>query len=88
MLTIPSAHLVIISYNDEGNRIQNFYTRLKRPTQITLLVGNHFGDLKTLVDNYLPKPAIDKTTLRLAEILKARSYSNQDESNNARDNNL
>ncbi|HFD6629649.1 TPA: SIR2 family protein [Legionella pneumophila] len=88
MLTIPSAHLVVISYNDEGDRIQHFYNRIKRPTQITLLVGNHFGDLKTLVDKYLPKPAIDKTTLRLAEILKARSYSNPEESNNNKDNNL
>ncbi|HAU4231571.1 TPA: hypothetical protein F7Z39_08830 [Legionella pneumophila] len=79
MLTIPSAHLVIISYNDEGNRIQQFYNRVKRPTQITLLVGNHFGDLKTLVDNYLPKPAIDKTTLRLTEILKARGFLDQNE---------
>ncbi|CZG37185.1 Uncharacterised protein [Legionella pneumophila] len=80
MLTIPSAHLVIISYNDDGDRIQHFYNRVKRPTQITLLVGNHFGDLKTLVDNYLPKPAIDKTTLRMAEILKSRGYLDQDES--------
>ncbi len=89
MLTIPSAHLVIISYNDEGDRIQHFYHRVKRPTQITLLIGNHFGDLKTLVDNYLPKPAIDKTTLRLTEILKARGYLDRDESKtDVMDNNL
>ncbi|HFS5637833.1 TPA: SIR2 family protein [Legionella bozemanae] len=89
MLTISSAHLVIISYNDEGDRIQHFYNRVKRPTQITLLVGNHFGDLKILVDNYLPKPAIDKTTLRLTEILKARGYLDPDASKkDVMDNNL
>ena len=40
--------------------------------QITLLLGDHFGDLRTLVDHYLPKPAIDRTTFRMAELLKSR----------------
>ncbi|WP_439490571.1 hypothetical protein [Algoriphagus sp.] len=72
MLTIPSTHLVIISYEDTGDRIYNFYKKAKRPIQITLLIGNHFGDLKTLVDHYLPKPAIDRTTYKMADLLKAR----------------
>ena len=72
MLTIPSSHLVIISFNDEGNRIKRFFNEVKRPAQITLLIGNHFGDLKTLVDGYLPKPAIDRTTFRMVELLKSR----------------
>lgn len=72
MLTIPSSHLVIISYNDEGGRIKRFYDYAKRPAQITLLVGKHFGDLKTLVNGYLPKPAIDRTTFRMVELLKSR----------------
>ena len=80
MLTIPSAHLVIISYSDEGGRIQKFHNNLKRPTQISLLIGEHFGDLKTLVDYYLPKPAIDKAIFKMADVLKARGYSNQNES--------
>ena len=86
MLSIPSTHLVIISFDDPGGRIWNFFNRAKRPAQISLLIGNHFGDLKTLVDNYLPKPAIDRTTVKMAELLKARgvaaqrSESNQDES--------
>lgn len=75
MLSIPSTHLVIISYTDEGNRIQKFYARAKRSAQITLLLGNHFGDLRTLVDNYLPRSAIDKTTFRMVELLKSRGYS-------------
>lgn len=72
MLTIPSSHLVVISYSDEGDRIKKFFDEAKRPAQITLLVGNHFGDLKTLVDGYLPKPAIDRTTFRMIELLKSR----------------
>lgn len=72
MLTIPSTHLVIIGFDDLGGRIKRFYTKAKRPVQITLLIGSHFGDLKTLVDNYLPKPAIDRTTYKMADLLKAR----------------
>ncbi|MDE2741315.1 MAG: SIR2 family protein [Gemmatimonadota bacterium] len=72
MLTIPSAHLVVIAYGDPLDRIISTYERLGRHAQITLLIGDHLGDLQTLVDNYLPKPAIDRTTFRMAELLKAR----------------
>lgn len=72
MLTIPSTHLVIISYGDLMGRIMETYARIGRPAQITLLIGNHLGDLRTLVDQYMPKPAIDKTTFRMAELLKSR----------------
>lgn len=82
MLTIPSTHLVIIGFDDVGDRIKRFYTKAKRPVQITLLLGSHFGDLKTLVNNYLPKPAIDRTTYKMADLLKARGtaapVANQD----------
>jgi SIR2-like domain len=72
MLTIPSAHLVVISYDDPLGRIMQMYEKLGRHAQITLLIGSHLGDFKTLVDNYLPKPAIDRTTFRMAELLKSR----------------
>ncbi|QSQ09464.1 hypothetical protein H0A61_01827 [Koleobacter methoxysyntrophicus] len=72
MLTIPSAHLVVMSYSDPLGRIMKTYERLGRHAQITLLIGNHFGDLQSLVDNYLPKPAIDRTTFRMAELLRNR----------------
>lgn len=75
MLTIPSTHLVVISYNDKCDRTKRFYDDAKRPAQTTLLIGEHFGDLKTLVDGYLPKPAIDRTTFRMAEILKSRGLT-------------
>lgn len=72
MLTIPSTHLVIISYSDPLGRIMKLYEKMGRPAQITLLIGNHLGDFQALVDNYLPKPAIDKTTFRMTELLKSR----------------
>ena len=72
MLTIPSAHLVIIAHGDPLDRIIRTYERLGRHAQVTLLIGDHLGDLQTLVDHYLPKPAIDRTTFRMAELLKAR----------------
>ncbi len=72
MLTIPSTHLVIISYDDPLERIITTYNKIGRPSQITLLVGNHLGDLKTLTEHYLPKSAIDKATFRMSELLKQR----------------
>jgi len=72
MLTIPSTHLVVISHGDPLGRIMQMYQRLGRHAQITLLVGNHLGDFQALIDNYLPKPAIDRTTFRMAELLKSR----------------
>ena len=72
MLTIPSAHLVVISYDDPCGRIMRTYERLGRGSQVTLLLGDQLGDLQALVEHYLPKPAIDRTTFRMAELLKAR----------------
>lgn len=80
MLTVPSTHLVVISYSDPLGRIMQTYERLGKQAQITLLLGNHLGDLQTLVDNYLPKPAIDRTTFRMAELLKSRWGRGQAES--------
>jgi len=72
MLTIPSAHLVVISRDDPLDRIMGTYKALGRHAQVTLLIGDHLGALRALVDHYLPKPAIDRTTFRMAELLKAR----------------
>ena len=72
MLTIPSAHLVVIALGDPLGRIMRTYEHLGRNAQTTLLIGNHLGDLKTLVDHYRPKPAIDRTNSRMAELLRKR----------------
>ena len=74
MLTIPSTHLVIISFSDEGKRISSFCKQLGRKAQISLLIGPHFGSMPTLVENYLPKPAIDRITIRQTELLRNRGW--------------
>ena len=85
MLTNPSAHLVVIAYSDPLGRIMNTYRKLGRHDQITLLIGEHLGDLKTLVDRYLPQSAIDRTTIRMAELLKSRWGSEQTEESSAQE---
>jgi hypothetical protein len=72
MLTIPSTHVVVMAYDDPLGRILGLYEAVGRPAQMTLLVGSHVGEFRTLVDRYLPKPAIDKTTFRMAELLRSR----------------
>lgn len=90
MLTIPSTHLVIISYNDIGEqaeekdasgaiikehadgRIVRFYKALGRPSQVSMLIGKDIADLKILVDYFMPKPSIDKASMRMSELLKQR----------------
>ncbi|HIK75729.1 MAG: fibronectin-binding protein (FBP) [Alcanivorax sp.] len=72
MLTIPSTHLVVISYDDPLGRIMQTYKEIGRPSQISLLIGPALADLSTLTENYLPKAAIDKTTFRMSELLKQR----------------
>lgn len=76
MLTIPSTHLVIIAYDDEGDRIDTFLRSVGREPQISLLIGPHLGSLSSLVAHYLPKPAIDPVTFRQAELLGRRGASN------------
>jgi hypothetical protein len=71
MFTIPSTHLVIIAFSDPGNRIQRFL-RDKNKAQYTLLLGSHFGDLQVLVDNYLPKSAIDRLTIKMKDLIGKR----------------
>jgi hypothetical protein len=70
MLTIPSTHLVIISYDDPLGRIMK--TCEMKSAQVSLLVGSELGDIGKLTQNYLPKAAIDKASYRMGEILKNR----------------
>ena len=74
MLTIPSTHLVIISYGDPDGRIESFLASVGKDAQISLLLGPHFGDLEALVKWYLPKPAIDQITIRVARIQERRGH--------------
>ena len=71
-LTIPSAHIVIISFDQAGGRLQAFLDSVGHSAQITLLCGPHFGDLSTLVEHYFPQPAIDPTIWRMVDLLNRR----------------
>lgn len=72
MLTIPSTHLVIISFDDPIGRILQFYYDSSHYAQISVLLGNNLGDITNLSNDYLPKSAIDRTTIRMAELLQHR----------------
>ena len=78
MLTIPSTHLVIIAYDDDTKRIMNFYSKCGHSDQISLLIGNEIADINKLTGLYLPKSAIDKTSIKMAELIKARITTKDD----------
>lgn len=73
MLTLPSTHLVVISWDDAGGRIDRFINANHGTSQTSQLIGPHFGDLRTLVEHYLPTPAIDEITWRRARLLRNRA---------------
>jgi len=85
MMTILSTHLVIISYDTAEGRIKKFADNCN-PSQLTLLVGNHFGDLRNLTQNYLPKSAIDRISNREAKIREMRQLADMKQESK-RDNN-
>lgn len=70
MLAIPSTHLLVIAFDDTGDRIARFVTRHGREGQVSLLLGSHYGDLATLVDGVLPAPAADGIAWRRARLLR------------------
>ncbi|MBN1842597.1 MAG: SIR2 family protein [Deltaproteobacteria bacterium] len=84
MLTIPSTHLVIIAwdqttpdkeddpFNASRQRIIRFCQDVGKSAQMSLLLGSHFGNVETLVQNYLPKPAIDQITIRKTKLEEQR----------------
>jgi hypothetical protein len=84
MLSIPSTHLVIIAWdepdsdtpdspaNSSRRRIIEFCQRAGKCAQISLLLGSHFGNLQTLVETYLPKPAIDLISIRETKLKEQR----------------
>lgn len=78
MLLIPSTHVVIISFDGAGGRIKNFVQN-NNESQFTVLVGKHFGDLKTLVDEYLPKAAIDRLTEKAQGVRDKREMVYQED---------
>lgn len=80
MLTIPSTHLVVISYGDAGGRIKKKYEEFGRSSQISLLIGKDLANLPTVVDYFMPKPSIDKASIRMGELLRQRYSETKGES--------
>jgi len=100
MLTIPSTHLVVIAwdrnYANEGDPV-NFgssrerivkFLENKNSAQCTLLIGEHFADLKNLVEFYLPKSAIDRLTVKMQKLKDNRGDRNKGEDNSGNDNKI
>ncbi len=73
MLTIPTTHLLVASYDDRGGRIGNFVKESDRRGQISLLIGESIADLDTMVSRWLPSPAADRLHLSQARISRARN---------------
>ena len=73
MLTIPSTHLVIISYKATP-KIHSYLCKdqISKKEQISVLIGPQLADIKQLVEYYLPKSAIDHSMRRMFEIKKQR----------------
>jgi hypothetical protein len=86
MLTIPSTHLVVISFDDAQGRIMRNYNNIGRPSQISLIIGPDLAGFKTLTDYFLPKPSIDRASIRMTELLKQR-YSKNDADQTSEKNN-
>lgn len=81
MMNILSTHVVIISFDNANGRIKKFVEKCNK-SQITLLVGEKFGDIKNLVAWYLPKAAIDKISDRRTIILEKRGKPEDDKEKN------
>lgn len=58
MLSIPSTHLLVISFDDPGGRIERWRNAINRDSQISLLIGEEFGAIDRLVSDYLPNPPV------------------------------
>jgi hypothetical protein len=75
MLSIPSTHLLVITRSlDE--RLSAFLAKT-REAQVSQLGGTHFSDLETLTRHYLPKPALDYISTRMATLLKNRTVPSE-----------
>lgn len=98
MLTIPSTHLVVMAWdrnyaNEEESvnfgasrdRIVKFLED-KNSAQCTLLIGEHFADLRNLVEFYLPKSAIDRLTVKMQKLKDNRGERNRGDDSSGNEN--
>jgi hypothetical protein len=73
MLTIPSTHLLVISYDDTTGRIQRFAEDHRRLGQISLMIGPTMAGLPGLIGRWLPWPSAEFLLQRRAQIHRERS---------------
>lgn len=73
MLTIPSTHLLIMSWDDPNGRIAKFADDHRRLGQVSLMIGEAFAGLPQLVGRWLPWPAAEFLLQRRAQIYRGRS---------------
>lgn len=73
MLTIPSTHLLVISYDDQTERIARFIANHRRSGQVSHLIGPVFGALPELVSRWLPAPSAEFLLQRRATIFRSRN---------------
>lgn len=72
MLTIPSTHLLAISYDDSYGRISRFALDHQRLGQVSLMIGPEFASLPALVGKWLPRPSAEFLLQSRAKIYRAR----------------
>lgn len=72
MLTIPSTHLLVLSYDDTTGRIREFAANHRRLGQVSLMIGPSIAALPTLVDKWLPWPSAEFLLHRRAQIYRER----------------
>lgn len=72
MLTIPSTHLLVISYDDASERIARFAGQHRRTGQISQMLGPSFASLPKLVADWLPMPSAEFLLQRRATIYRSR----------------
>ena len=73
MLTIPSTHLLVISYDDQPGRIRRFVEDRRQSGQVGLLLGKTMADLGSLVNEWLPRPSAEFLLQARARICRDRS---------------
>lgn len=69
------------NFGSARDRIIKFLEN-KNAAQCTLLMGSHFGDLKNLVEYYLPKSAIDRLTVKMQKLKDSRGEGHNLPANN------
>lgn len=75
MLTIPSTHLLIISFGDDGGRVTKFVEDYRLTGQVSLMLGPAFADLTRLTRDWLPRPGTSALARAQTSILGATTLS-------------